>query len=351
MKDSYEMKQFRKRFAMLVGAFLPVLWLLAWYCCDFDVLRACALAAAFLLFAICIYIYVHDVQKKLYGEMEKLSKLMVDVIEEKIDYREEVYKEGTTGILYTNFYKMVTVLRESRLKEGKEKEFLKDTISDISHQLKTPLASLGVFVDLLYEDKLPLETQRKEVLGEARKQLDRMEWMVLAMLKLARIEAGAIEFVKKKTDAMQVISAAVEGVHYLTQKREQEVILTCSDEGKLQERKVVWICCDGEWLTEAIINLLKNASDYSKEGSTIKIYLEENELFTRIHIQDEGVGIAEEALPHVFKRFYRADNSVNHGSVGIGLALTKSIVEGMGGSIKVRSEVGKYTCFSLTFLK
>ena len=111
------------------------------------------------------------------------------------------------------------------------------------------------------------------------------------------------------------------------------------------------ILCDGEWLTEAIINLLKNASDYSGEGTTITIMLEDHELFTKIHVKDEGVGIPEEALPHIFKRFYRVDNSVNPGSVGIGLALSKSIVEGMNGKIHVKSEVGKFTCFTVTFLK
>ena len=109
--------------------------------------------------------------------------------------------------------------------------------------------------------------------------------------------------------------------------------------------------CDGEWLTEALINLLKNASDYSEQGKNISIEVDDNNAFCRIYVKDEGMGIAEEELPNIFKRFYRVDNQVNPNSVGIGLSLTKSIIEGMGGSIKVRSEIGKYTWFVITFVK
>lgn len=349
MKDNYELKQFQKHFMILVGVFLPIVWVVVWCVLDFEVARAWLISGIFLLFAVCVYIAAVGVQRNLYKEIHNISRLMVEVVEGNEDYNAEVYREGSIGILYTNFYKMVTVLRESQMKEGKEKEFLRDTISDISHQLKTPLASLGVFIDLLYEDKLSQKEKQKEVLQEARRQLDRMEWMVLAMLKLARIEAGTIKFIRRPCEAECVIAAAVEGIKYLVEKRKQKVVVK-RYEGEPGDGKIM-ISCDGEWLTEALINLLKNASDYSKEKTTIKIILEENELFTRINVQDEGVGIPEEALLHIFKRFYRVNNSVNPGSVGIGLALTKSIVEGMGGKIKVKSEPGKYTCFTLTFLK
>ncbi len=345
MKDNYEIIGFRKRYVLLVVLLLAVIWPIAWYCCDFHVGKATLLGGVFALFSICLYLPVVRMQKSIYMEMDKLSGLMIDVVDGKLDDSAERYCEGTLGILYTNFYKMVTILRESKQKEGKEKEFLKETISDISHQLKTPLASLGVFVDLLYEDKLPEEKQ-KEVLQEARKQLDRMEWMVLAMLKLARIEAGSVRFEKTVCDMAGIIGAAIDGVSYLTRKKNQFVEVEWP-----QDNKQIQLYCDGEWLTEAILNLLKNASDYSKEDTTIRVSVEENGLFTRIHIQDEGVGIPEEALPHIFKRFYRVDNTVNPGSVGIGLSLSKSIVEGMGGKIKAKSEVGKYTCFTLTFYK
>lgn len=348
MKVKYDMKRFVKQLAILSLVFLPVIWLISWYCCDFEVGKAFIISALFAMFAVCVCTVAFGAQLRIYEEVENISKLMVDVVEGRTDSAAELYREGTIGILYTNFYKMVTVLQESRMKEGKEKEFLREIISDISHQLKTPLASLGVFVDLLYEDKLPQEEKRKEVLLEARKQLDRMEWMVLAMLKLARIEAGSIQFAKKPCNAGNIIGAAVEGVNYLTNKRGQRVVVELPKghgPGKGTE-----IFCDGEWLTEALINLLKNASDYSGEGTEITITLEKNQLFTRIHVQDEGVGIPEEALPHIFKRFYRVNNTVNPGSVGIGLALTKSIVEGMGGKISVKSEVGRYTHFAITFL-
>ncbi len=351
MKNGYEIKEFRRRFVVLSILALLIMWCLAWRLCGNDVRKASVMTGAVMVFVLLLYMVTVRFLHGLYRDVDDISQVMLDVVEGKEDYHAEVYKQGSMGLLYSNFYKMVSVLRESQMKTRKEKEFLKETISDISHQLKTPLASLTVFMDLLYEDKLKEETKKKEVLGEAKKQLSRMEWMVLAMLKLARIEAGSVQFECKECDAENIVKTAMDGVNYLTDKRRQKIALEVQGRQQDAASEKVKILCDGEWLTEAILNLLKNASDYSGEGTTITVTLEEHELFTNIHVKDEGVGIPEEALPHIFKRFYRVDNSVNPGSVGIGLALTKSIVEGMQGKIKVKSEVGKYTCFTISFLK
>lgn len=348
-KDNYEWKQFRGQFWAGTVLFTGLFWCVSWYCCGFHVYKAWFLTGFLLLFIIFLYYLFRRKLREMYTDVDTISLLMEEIIGGGMDYTAEVYKQGSLGILYTNFYKMVTVLRESRMKVGREKEFLQDTISDISHQLKTPLASLKVFVELLYDDKIMDEKKRKDILREAGKQLDRMEWMVLAMLKLARIEAGSVQFDKRTCDAGEIIHTAMEAVDYLLVKRGQRIETVFEGESSVDNE--VQLLCDKEWLTEAIINLLKNASDYSAPDTRIKIRLEQNKLFTAIHIEDEGVGIPEEALPHIFKRFYRVGNEVNPGSVGIGLSLTKSIVEGMGGKIMVRSEVGKYTCFTIRFVK
>ena len=267
---------------------------------------------------------------------------MVNVMDSPDIVTEEEFRQGTIGILYTNFYKMVSFLRESREKELSEKIFLRDIISDISHQLKTPLASLNIFVDMLLDDKVTDPDRKRQVLTEAQNQLSRMEWMVLSLLKLARIEAGAIEFQKQSWNMDVICAQAVDGVRYLTDKREQKVVIKCDSDIKLD--------CDGDWLTEAIINLLKNASDYSENGTEIDLSVEQNDLFTRMYVVDHGMGIPEKELPNIFKRFYRVNQEVNPNSVGIGLSLTKSIVEGMGGRITVKSVVGEYTCFEITFV-
>lgn len=349
MENNYELKQFKKCFAIIMVVFVPLIWLVSWCLCEFHIGRAFLITGLAVCLAVAVGILACRKLRGLYEDVEEISTLMVEAAEGKVEADGEVYKQGTMGLLYTNYYKMVTALRESRMKEGREKEFLKDTISDISHQLKTPLASLKVFVELLYDDKITEEKKRKEVLQEAEKQLNRMEWMVLAMLKLARIEAGSVQFEKGDCDAREIIHTAVEAVEYLLRKRHQKVKLLWPE--GLKKGDAVNLLCDREWLTEAVINLLKNASDYSQENTEIKVRVEENNLFTAIHIEDEGVGIPEEELPHIFKRFYRVSNEVNPGSVGIGLSLTKSIVEGMDGKITVRSEVGKYTCFTIRFLK
>ena len=349
MKDNYELKQLKKQFAICMAVFLPLIWLVSWCFCGFHIGRGFLVTGLAAGSAVAIGWVAYSKLRSLYRDVEDISALMVEVVDGNVTCDAEVYKQGTMGLLYTNYYKMVTALRESRMKEGREKEFLKDTISDISHQLKTPLASLKVFVELLYDDKIMEEEKRKSILLEAGNQLNRMEWMVLAMLKLARIEAGSVQFDKSVCDVREMIHAAMEAVGYLLMKRKQQIKVLWP-EGNA-ENAGLRLLCDKEWLTEAIINLLKNASDYSSEDTTIQVSVEENNLFTAIHIEDEGVGIPEEALPHIFKRFYRVSNEVNPGSVGIGLSLTKSIVEGMGGRITVRSEVGKYTRFTIRFVK
>lgn len=349
MKDNYELKQLKKHLALCMAVFLPMIWVISWCFCEFHIGKAFLITSLAAGFGIVIWVIARRKLREIYRDVEDISNLMVGVVEGNVVCDGEVYKQGSMGLLYTNYYKMVTALRESRMKEGREKEFLRDTISDISHQLKTPLASLKVFVELLYDDKIAEEEKRKEILREARNQLNRMEWMVLAMLKLARIEAGSVQFEKRNCDVREILHTAMEAVDYLLDKRHQRIELSLP-KGTGEECKVS-LLCDKEWLAEAIINLLKNASDYSKEDTVIKVSVESNNLFTAIHIEDKGVGIPEEALPHIFKRFYRVSNEVNPGSVGIGLSLTKSIVEGMGGRITVRSEVGKYTRFSIRFMK
>lgn len=343
MSSNYERNQFKIRFiviSILCMILIAIGYGIATQSLDFTLLIIEGIIAISLIL---LFFITYPIVNHAYAEMENVSNQMVEVMVEDKKIEVAEYQEGSVGILYSNFEKMVFALQQSRQKELDEKLFLRDIISDISHQLKTPLASLNVFLDLLMEDKVKDPEKKRQVLSEAQNQLTRMEWMVLSMLKLARIEAGVIVFDKKETKLMNVLSPALEAVRYLVDERNQTVTVVCDED--------VSFACDGDWLTEAIINLLKNASDYSKEGQPITIEVEHSPVYIRISVKDKGVGIEEKELANVFKRFYRVHQEVNPNSVGIGLALTKSIVEGMGGKIHVDSKVGEYTNFVMTFVK
>lgn len=343
MKSNFERNKFIRNYWIIAtiivfatGCFI----FLNWRGTDWKIL---GLFGVLILGLIALFFFCYQQLNAVYRDIENISESMNDIIEHGEEPPEEVYREGTMGILYSNYYKMVRALQDSKKREKDEKIFLRDIISDISHQLKTPLASLNIFMELLMNDKVQEPEKKKQILKEAENQLSRMEWMVLSMLKLARIEAGAIQFEKRKMTLLPVLTEAVDSVRVLTQKKHQSITIDCPENTVM--------CCDGDWLTEAIINLLKNASDYSEENTAIRIEIEETNVYHRIYVKDEGPGIAEQEIPNIFKRFYRVHQEVNPNSVGIGLSLTKSIVEGMGGSIHVKSEVGEYTWFILTFMK
>ena len=248
--------------------------------------------------------------------------------------------DGDISQLYSMYTKMVSAIRQSKEKEKQERVFLQDLIADISHQLKTPLATLTIYQDLLSNPNITNE-KRREMLKLMGDQLSRMEWLILSLLKLARLESGAIEFTIKKQPLLPTLQLASQNVKMLSDAKGQNISLECNEGIKVAH--------DQDWLSEAITNILKNATEYAPENSTIEVTVSQSPVTTTIHIKDYGKGIEKSVQTKVFKRFYRAKADVNTNSIGIGLSLAKSIVEGQKGDITVESQVEKFTCFTITF--
>lgn len=286
---------------------------------------------------------------RIFKKINKVNKVANQVITHKNDPDFELsfssYEEGDIGILMDNFSEMVRILKESIETQQNEKIFLKDLINDIFHQLKTPLSSLVVFHDILMKDETDAKTRRK-ILMESEKQLNRIQWLIISMLKLARIEAGAVQFQKEEHSLYQTIAGAVASLNDKIEEKGHLVTVECDENLMLSH--------DKEWLQEALINVIKNAVEYTKEQGKIQIRVEKNPLATVITITDNGIGIGEEQLGKIFTRFYRVQNEVNPNSVGLGLAITKSIVEGQGGKIRVESDTkegSSFTRFIFTFFQ
>jgi signal transduction histidine kinase len=276
-----------------------------------------------------------------YREIEKLSYYLRQISngDYSLDVRDN--NEGELSILKNDIYKVTLMLSEhgSLLQEDKMK--LTNAISDISHQLKTPLTSMMVMADLLSDSKLN-ESKRTEFIRNIRVQLERMEWLVSSLLKLSKIDAGTIRFKKEQVVVRQLIQKAVETVLIPMDIKEQTLLVDGEDE--------VSYLGDLNWTVEAIINILKNCVEHTQAGGTISISFSENPLFTEITIEDNGKGISKKDLPYIFKRFYKGTNA-GEDSVGIGLAMAYSIIKSQSGSLEVTSEEGKGTRFQMRFYK
>lgn len=278
----------------------------------------------------------------IYKKIRKISSNTEKIIKKDFKVENDSYDIGDFGVLNSNFAELVKVIKEGQEREEKEKIFLRDIISDISHQLKTPLSSLMVFNDILSDNLNITKEEKNQILLESKNQLNRLEWLILSMLKLARIEAKSIAFNMKEDIVYDTIMGCIEILDIKIKEKNHKIILNCNKEITLMH--------DREWLQEAIINILKNAIEYTEKNGKILIEVEKSTLLTNIKIIDNGIGIDEKDIPKIFQRFYRTNNRLNPSSVGIGLALTKTIIEGQGGRIGVESVKGEYSCFIITFL-
>ncbi|WP_025025919.1 sensor histidine kinase [Caldalkalibacillus mannanilyticus] len=276
-----------------------------------------------------------------YNEMNKLSSYLRQITsgDYSLDVRDN--REGELSILKNDIYKVTLMLSEHSSLLQKEKNQLTNAISDISHQLKTPLTSMLVMVDLLRNPELNAG-KRAEFTHNIRIQLERIEWLVSSLLKLSKIDAGSVHFKREKIVVEQLIQKAIEPLLIPMEIKS----ITLRVEGKNDDS----FMGDLNWTTEALINILKNAVEHTPEGGEITISFAENTLFTEINLSDNGKGIPKEDLPYIFKRFYKGKNAYEE-SVGIGLAMAHSIITNQRGALHVKSEQGRGTQFSLKFYK
>lgn len=276
-----------------------------------------------------------------YREIERLSEYLRQISSGNysLDLRDNV--EGEFSILKNDIYKVTLMLSEQRSLLQEDKIKLTDAISDISHQLKTPLTSMTVMADLLSDPELHLD-KRMEFTRKISLQLERIGWLVSSLLKFSKIDAGTIDFKKDQVRVTQLVQKSLEPMLIPMDIKEQQI--------RIDGAESTTFTGDLNWTAEAMINILKNCVEHTPEGGEIMITFAENALFTEIVIADNGKGIPKAELPYIFRRFYKG-NQASEDSVGIGLALAQSIITKQNGTIDVKSEEGKGTQFQIKFYK
>lgn len=293
----------------------------------------CMMAAVFVF----LYLYFRE-QNKI---MEDAISRIRDYISGDRDVRLECNEEGELYRLFHEINSLASILNAHGENEERAKKFMKDTISDISHQLKTPLAALNIYNGLLQQEAEDVsEIQEFTALSE--KELDRIENLVQNLLKITKLDSGTIVFEKK----MENISEMMDYIerHFACQAQQEGKKLSFSGDEK------VMFFCDQSWLTEAISNLVKNALDHTEEGDSIRVEWRESASILQILVRDSGRGIHPEDMPHIFKRFYRSRFSKDKQGVGLGLPLAKAIIEAHSGTIEADSQLGRGTVFTVNFL-
>ena len=279
--------------------------------------------------------------KKQNQDMEQAVSQINAYLDGDHNARIECDDEGELYRLFHTVNSLAAVLNAHADNELREKEFLKNTISDISHQLKTPLAALNIYNGLLQDEDIEVSSV-KEFAGLSEQELDRIETLVQSLLKITRLDAGAIVLEKNAENVADMMRDIELHFAYRARQEKKKIILSGSD--------YLSLFCDRDWLSEAIDNIVKNAFDHTESGATIRVAWKELPSGVQIVITDNGCGIHPEDIHHIFKRFYRSRFSKDKQGIGLGLPLAKAIVEAHNGTIEVDSELGIGTTFTMNFL-
>ena len=230
------------------------------------------------------------------------------------------------------------ILQENRRKVDQERRELQTLVSDISHQVKTPVANLKMVTDTLLA-KPVTERERRDFLQGIRSQTDKLEFLVQSMGKASRLETGAITLEKKDVPLLDTLAQAMSGIVYGAEQKGISVEVQCPDDLRGSH--------DSKWTAEALFNLLDNAVKYTPAGGKISVSVEQWEMYVKLDVADTGKGIPENRQAAIFRRFYREEEVHNQPGVGIGLYLAREIISRQGGYIKVTSEVGRGSTFSV----
>ena len=293
----------------------------------------------FLVFIITTYIIVIFNNYKLTKEITKINKYMDKVLngDYSIDIRD--YNENKLSLLKNDLYKLVVRLKKQHEKELNDKLYLKDFLSDISHQLKTPLTSMYVINDIL--EKEEDKEKRKEFLIKNKAQLERIEWLISSLLKMAEIESGTTKLLKTNVNIKDLINKSLEPINIRLELKDINI--------NIEGNNNLEFNLDFNWMREALLNILKNAYEYTPYGGSININYEDNPLYLMIKITDSGIGINKNEIKNIFKRFYKVNKDSD--GVGIGLNMASKIIEMHDGKIIVTSKPNLGTTFEIRLYK
>ena len=294
---------------------------------------------AIFIFATIIYIVLYYKRKK---NIDEIISYINKINSKTYDLEIEKNTEDEFSNLRNELYKIVIVLKEQAEKSQEDRKAIGVAMEDISHQLKTPLTSISIMLDNIIENENMDEITRKKFLHEIRRQLEWINWLVISLLKLSKLDSNTVEFNCKEFLVSDLIENLVQNLSVPLEIKQQEIIIDGDSKAK--------VYADYNWQLEAISNILKNCIEHTDEGKRIYISYSENNFYTSLCIKDEGSGISREDLKHIFERFYKGKSS-NENSIGIGLALSKKIIEKDNGYIVCTSKLGKGTTFEIRYMK
>lgn len=279
------------------------------------------------------------VTKRRYKNLNDLNDYLSLVCKGIYDMNIDDNTEGELSILKNNLYKVITLLQSQNEYLKNDKLYLADSIADISHQLKTPLTSMMVMCELLENEENP--DKRQEFVSVINNQLSKMKWLITNILKISKLDADATEFKRDEVSISKVLDDSLKPF-VLTAELKNIAIQNGANDFVFNG--------DESWTVEAVSNIVKNCLEHTNDGGKIIIASDSTNLYNKLTISDNGCGIAEEDLPHIFERFYHGKNS-SKDSVGIGLALAKTVFEKENASVTVESEQGRGSVFEIRFYK
>lgn len=315
-------------FAVLLTAFL------GWYLASVKGIYLCLFCAA--IFAVIHFSSSVIRYRKIAGLADEVQHFLH--VFEYVDVGGE--KEGELAILRTEIRKMMNKLNHQANLLMEDKKYLLNSIADISHQIRTPLTAINLIVSRLRGEKH--EADRQRLLHELEQLLVHMDWLIEALLKMAKLDAGTVSMKKKTVNVSDLLKKSVQDFLIPMELREQNLVIDCTD--------MVSLRGDEYWLREAVGNIVKNCMEHTPAGGEICIRATENHLYTEITVSDNGAGIDKEDLPHIFERFYKGKNS-SGSSVGIGLALARMIVVAQEGTLSATNRINGGAKFEIRFYK
>lgn len=281
------------------------------------------------------------ITRKRYAKLENLSLEIDRILHGNSHFDWNQFSEGELSILSSEIYKMTIRLREQADALQQDKILLADALTDISHQIRTPLTSINLIANFLAEEQLS-EQRRYKLTKELFRLLSRIEWLITALLKMSKLDTGAISMTKEPIIVRQLVQKAADLIAIPMELRNQKLQIDAAGSEKLEG--------DMAWCIEAIGNILKNCMEHTPEGGTIRVTIWENTLFTEIRITDTGQGFETEEIPHLFERFYKGKHA-GEDSFGIGLALSRMILQAQDGTIQAQNAKEGGAEFILRFYK